>query len=55
MKDFHPWVRWGLALILAQENPSLVPFTQVPMEVKENGTMLVHEEGAMEEDDAMAD
>ena len=48
-------VRWGLELLLAQEGPPLPPLTEAPIEIEENGATLAQEDGAMVEDDAIAD
>ena len=48
-------MRWGLEPILAQEGPTLVPFTEVPKEVEENDAMVVQEDGATAEYDTIAE
>ena len=53
MEDMGPRLRWGPALVLAQEALPLAPFIEAPMEIEENGAMLVQEDSATAEDDAM--
>ena len=55
MEDMVPQVRWRPTLVLAQEALPLAPFIEAPMEIEENGAMLVQEDSATAEDDAMAE
>ena len=40
-------MRWATVPILVREGPPLAPFWEVPMEVEEEGTMSVREDGAL--------
>ena len=55
MKEVGQQVGWGPEPILVQEGMPLANFMEVPIEVEENSTTLVQEDGAMAEDDAAAE
>ena len=49
MKDMGQWLKSGVALLLTQEGPSLLPFGEMKLELEDAGAALAQEDSAIVE------